>query len=240
MQIGKYNLQTYILTLKMLTWTRNLKGLLNLFLESNCPLCQRQTSQEFCQYCVKQLHSCHLAEPNSRWQESIPVFAWGMYSGSLKRAIAAMKYENHPQIARPLGQWLGEAWLNSPQRNRRLIVVPIPLHSGKLKKRGYNQAALIAESFCQTTGLKFKQNGLARVRDTEAQFGLSALKREKNLAEAFALGKQFSHYRPNVPVLLIDDIYTTGATAKSAVQVLHQCGIAVEGLAALATAVKER
>ncbi|MBW4605828.1 MAG: ComF family protein [Hassallia sp. WJT32-NPBG1] len=224
----------------MLTWTRNLKGLLNLFLESNCPLCQRQTSQEFCQYCVKQLHSCHLAEPNSRWQESIPVFAWGMYSGSLKRAIAAMKYENHPQIARPLGQWLGEAWLNSPQRNRRLIVVPIPLHSGKLKKRGYNQAALIAESFCQTTGLKFKQNGLARVRDTEAQFGLSALKREKNLAEAFALGKQFSHYRPNVPVLLIDDIYTTGATAKSAVQVLHQCGIAVEGLAALATAVKER
>jgi len=240
MQIATYNLQTYILTLKMLTWTKNLKGLLNLFLESNCPLCQRQTSQEFCQYCVKQLHSCHLAEPNSRWQESIPVFAWGMYSGSLKRAIAAMKYENHPQIARPLGQWLGEAWLNSPQRNRRLIVVPIPLHSGKLKKRGYNQAALIAESFCQTTGLKLKQNGLARVRDTEAQFGLSALEREKNLAEAFALGKQFSHYRPNVPVLLIDDIYTTGATAKSAVQVLHQCGIAVEGLAALATAVKER
>ncbi|MBD0263705.1 MAG: ComF family protein [Tolypothrix sp. Co-bin9] len=224
----------------MLTWTRNLKGLLNLFLESNCPLCQRQTSQEFCQYCVKQLHSCHLAEPNSRWQESIPVFAWGMYSGSLKRAIAAMKYENHPQIARPLGQWLGEAWLNSPQTNRRLVVVPIPLHPGKLKKRGYNQAALIAESFCQTTGLKLKQNGLARVRDTEAQFGLSALKREKNLTEAFALGKQFSQYRPNLPVLLIDDIYTTGATAKSAVQVLHQCGIAVEGLAALATAVKER
>ncbi|MBW4447570.1 MAG: ComF family protein [Spirirestis rafaelensis WJT71-NPBG6] len=224
----------------MLTWTKNLKGLLNLFLESSCPLCQRQTSQEFCQYCVKQLHSCHLVDTNSRWQESIPVFAWGMYSGSLKRAIAAMKYENHPQIARPLGQWLGEAWLNSPQRNQRLIVVPIPLHSSKQKKRGYNQAALIAESFCQTTGLKLKQNGLARVRDTEAQFGLSALEREKNLAEAFALGKQFSHYRPNLPVLLIDDIYTTGATAKSAVQVLHQCGIAVEGLAALATAVKER
>lgn len=240
MQIVKYNLQTYILALKMLTWTKNLKGLLNLFLESSCPLCQRQTSQEFCQYCVKQLHSCHLAEPNSRWQESIPVFAWGMYSGSLKRAIAAMKYENHPQIARPLGQWLGEAWLNSPQTNRRLIVVPIPLHLSKQKKRGYNQAALIAESFCQTTGLKLKQNGLARVRDTEAQFGLSASKREKNLAEAFALGKQFSNYRPNIPVLLIDDIYTTGATAKSAVQVLHQCGIAVEGLAAVATAVKER
>jgi ComF family protein len=224
----------------MKSWTQNFKGLLNLFLQSNCPLCQRQTPQEFCQYCVKQLHSSHLREPNSRSQESIPVFAWGMYSGSLKRAIAAMKYENQPQIARPLGQWLGEAWLNSPQRNRRLIVVPIPLHPTKQKKRGYNQAALIAESFCQTTGLKLKQNGLARVRDTEAQFGLSASKREKNLAEAFALGKEFSQCRPDVPVLLIDDIYTTGATAKSAVEVLHQCGIAVEGLAAVATAVKER
>lgn len=240
MQIVKYNLQTYILTLKMLTWTKNLKGLLNLFLQSNCPLCQRQTSQEFCQYCVKQLHSCHIPDPSKRWQESIPVFAWGSYSGSLKRAIATMKYENHPQIARPLGQWLGEAWLNSPQKNRRLIVVPIPLHPSKQKKRGYNQAALIAQSFCQTSGLKLKQNGLARVRETDAQFGLSALEREKNLTEAFALGKEFHRCHPDVPVLLIDDIYTTGATAKSAVQVLHQCGIAVEGLAAVATAVKER
>ncbi|MGI8504998.1 MAG: ComF family protein [Hassallia sp.] len=224
----------------MLTWTKNLKGLLNLFLQSNCPLCQRQTSQEFCQYCVKQLHSCHIPDPSKRWQESIPVFAWGSYSGSLKRAIATMKYENHPQIARPLGQWLGEAWLNSPQKNRRLIVVPIPLHPSKQKKRGYNQAALIAQSFCQTSGLKLKQNGLARVRETDAQFGLSALEREKNLTEAFALGKEFHRCHPDVPVLLIDDIYTTGATAKSAVQVLHQCGIAVEGLAAVATAVKER
>ncbi|MBW4476858.1 MAG: ComF family protein [Tolypothrix brevis GSE-NOS-MK-07-07A] len=217
-----------------------IKDLLSLFLQSNCPLCQRQTSEEFCQYCLKQLHSCHLANPNSRWQESIPVFAWGKYGGSLKRAIAVMKYENHPQIARPLGQWLGEAWLNSFSTDRRLIVVPIPLHPSKQKKRGYNQAALIAESFCQTTGLKLKQNGLARVQETEAQFGLSPLEREKNLAKAFALGKDFSQFRPNVPVLLIDDICTSGATAKSAVEVLHQCGIAVEGIAAIATPVKER
>jgi len=217
-----------------------IKDLLSLFLQSNCPLCQRQTSEEFCQYCLKQLHSCHLAKPDSRWQESIPIFAWGKYSGSLKRAIAAMKYENHPQIARPLGQWLGEAWLNSLSTDRRLIVVPIPLHPTKQKKRGYNQAALIAESFCQTTGLKLKQNGLARIQETEAQFGLSALQREKNLAKAFALGKEFHSRPPDVPVLLIDDIYTTGATAKSAVEVLHQSGIAVEGIAAIATPVKER
>lgn len=216
-----------------------IKGLVSLFLQSNCPLCQRQTTEEFCQYCIKQLHSCHLPKPNSHWQESIPVFAWGAYSGSLKRAIAVMKYENQPQVARPLGQWLGEAWLNS-QTTDTSVVVPIPLHPSKLKKRGYNQAALIAESFCQTTGLKLKLNGLARVRETDAQFGLSALDREKNLTEAFALGQEFRHRRPNVPVLLIDDIYTTGATAKSAVSALRQCGIAVDGLVAVATTIKQR
>jgi predicted amidophosphoribosyltransferase len=77
------------------------------------------------------------------------------------------------------------------------------------------------------------------VRETEAQFGLSVSKREKNLAQAFAVGQEFRHRPPNVPVLLVDDIYTTGATARSAVQTLRQDGIVVLGLVAVATAVKD-
>ncbi|MFH7027471.1 MAG: ComF family protein [Heteroscytonema crispum UTEX LB 1556] len=223
----------------MQTWTKNLKGLLNLFLESNCPLCQRSTSCEFCQDCTRQLQKCNLPEPNRPKQDAIAVFAWGAYGGILKRAIAVMKYENQPQVARPLGQWLGEAWLlHSPLPTRSLVVVPIPLHASKQKTRGYNQAALIAQSFCQTTGLKLKLNGLERMRETKAQFGLSVCDREQNLNSAFSLGEDFRH-RPNTPVLLVDDIYTTGATAKSAVQTLRQSGIAVSGLVAVATAVKD-
>ncbi len=121
------------------------------------------------------------------------------------------------------------------------MVVPIPLHASKQKQRNYNQAALIAQSFCQTTGLKLKLNGLARVRETEAQFGLSVSERQNNLAEAFAVEQEFHRRRfSDVPVLLVDDIYTTGATARSAVQTLRQCGIVVLGLAAVATAVKDR
>ncbi|BAZ48016.1 hypothetical protein NIES4103_06210 [Nostoc sp. NIES-4103] len=218
-----------------------LKGLLNLFLQSNCPLCQRITPDDLCQYCAKQLQSCHHKDPTSLWQKPIPVFAWGMYGGSLKRAIAVMKYENQPQIARPLGQYLAEAWLlNLPSNERQLVVVPIPLHASKQKQRGYNQAALIAQSFCQVTGLKLKQNGLQRVRETKAQFGLSASERENNLAEAFAVGPELRDRYLNTPVLLMDDIYTTGATANSAVQTLRQCGFTVLGLAAVATTVKDR
>ncbi|MBD2197570.1 MULTISPECIES: ComF family protein [Calothrix] len=218
-----------------------IKELLNLFLQPHCPLCQRSTSRHLCEYCERQLQQCRIQDPQRFWQQPIPVFSWGVYGGALKRAIAVMKYENQPQIAKPLGQWLGETWLlNSPILHQNLIVVPIPLHPSKQKIRGYNQAALIGQSFSQTAGLKFKLNGLERVRETKAQFGLSASEREKNLAAAFAVGQEFRRNPPTVPVLLVDDIYTTGATVAAAVQTLREWQIPIVGLVALATAIKNQ
>ncbi len=222
----------------MQTFKNHLKTLLNSFLESNCPLCERSNSNVLCNYCVKQLDKCQIPNPNSLWQNPLPVFAWGRYGGVLKRAIAAMKYDNHPEIASILGQLLGEAWLlNAPSPEHKPIVVPIPLHPHKQKQRGFNQAALIAKSFCETTGLKLKSKGLERVRETEAQHSLSSSDRSKNLATAFSVGRDL--YKPPLqPVLLLDDIYTTGATAKSAIQVLHESQITVLGIATSAAALK--
>ena len=219
----------------MPNWAGNLLGLLNFFIESNCPLCQRPTSQEFCLDCARQVQRCQVARPNSLLVD-VPVFAWGVYGGKLKQAIAALKYENQPQLARPLGHWLAQAWLNSQFASTRLIVVPIPLHLDKQKQRGYNQAALLAQSFCDLTGLHLQQRGLERILDTQAQFGLSPSEREKNLAMAFGLGSGLRRHHPASPVLLLDDVYTTGSTARSAVQTLRQSGIQVYGLAALAQA----
>ncbi|MBE9211218.1 ComF family protein [Plectonema cf. radiosum LEGE 06105] len=209
------------------------ENFLNLFLKSNCPLCQRPASQEFCEYCHKQLQKCRLSDSNHP-QDSFPkVIAWGGYGGAIKRAIATMKYDNHPEIARPLGEWLGEVWLENYGNEHSLIVVPIPMHPDKQKQRGFNQAALIAQSFCQTTGLKLKVNGLQRVKATEALFGLSPTERKKTLTQAFELGKDF-RYPSNVPVVLVDDIYTTGTTVKSAIETLSKSGIVVSGVAVVA------
>jgi ComF family protein len=217
------------------------KNLLNLFLQSNCPICQRSTSNGICQYCAKKLQSCHLKNPNHLWKQELPVFSWGSYGGTLKRAIAVMKYENNPEIGRLLGQYLGESWLlNSTAENQTSVIVPIPLHTKKLKERGFNQAELIAKGFCEITGLQLKSNGLARIKETKAQFSVSGSEREQNLTNAFALGSDFSRRHPDAPVLLIDDIYTTGATAKSAVYTLRQSRISVLGLAAVATTGKDR
>lgn len=216
-----------------------LKGLLNLFLQNTCPLCQRNTPNLFCPYCNQQLQKSCLHDPNCSWQPPIPLFAWGSYGGILKRAIMMMKYENRPEIALFLGQLLGGSWLlNSSCKYQAPVIVPIPLHPDKMKIRGFNQSELIARGFCDVTGLRLKPHGLMRIKHTQPQFGISADNRQNNLMGAFDLGKDFFNRYPNKPILLIDDIYTTGATANSAIHSLDAYGINVIGLATVAKAIK--
>jgi ComF family protein len=211
------------------------QNLLSLFLKSSCPLCQRPTDKELCPYCIKQIQSCRKPNPAYLWKQPLPIFVWGNYGGAVKRAIAALKYENAPQIGYLLGAWLGESWLlHSPQPQQQPLIVPIPMHPKKQKQRGFNQAALIAEGFGNVTGYKLKINGLERIKETEAQFNLSPVQRQENLENAFGLGKDFRRH-PNTQILLIDDIYTTGATVKAAVKTLEQHQISVLGVAAVAT-----
>jgi ComF family protein len=209
----------------------------DLFLAQPCPTCDRppQSHKIFCLACDRQLQTCRLTQPAAEWQGEVPVFAWGAYRGGLKRSLAALKYNNQPKIATQLGQWLAQAWLESPvSQLPPPLVVPIPLHAHKLKQRGFNQAELIAIAFCHTTGLPLRQQGLLRVRDTEAQFGLGTQAREKNVAGAFELGKDLRRVDGQQSVLLVDDIYTTGATVREAIALLHRQQIRRCGVVAVA------
>lgn len=210
--------------------------LLNLFLQSPCPLCQRPAGEFFCGYCQKQLQSYQLKNHQEFWGGDLPLFVWGTYQGTVKQAIAALKYNNHPELARPLGTWLGTAWRQAAPIKSKCLVVPIPMYADKQKQRGFNQAELLAESFCQITGYKLRSHALIRVKETKAQFSLSTQEREKNLQAAFKLGKEGQHLQ--YPVLLLDDIYTTGATARAAKEILQQNGINVAGIVALTTTKK--
>lgn len=218
----------------MQDWTRSLKPFLGLFLQSTCPACQRSTPVDLCHGCQRQIQQCRVAHPVASWQAPLPVFAWGDYNGALKRAIALLKYENQPQIAHLLGQWLADAWLASPVSRTPTTVVPIPMHEAKRQKRGYDQAELIAETFCAVTRLPLRRYGLERIRATQAQFGLSVEARQQNLDQAFQLGWEFRRHPPTASVLLLDDIYTTGATVMAAAQTLRAKRIGVYGVVAIA------
>jgi ComF family protein len=209
--------------------------LLNLFLQSSCPLCQRPAGELFCRYCEQQLQSYQIADYQEFWHGELPMFTWGNYQGTVKQAIAALKYQNHPELARPLGAWLGMAWRQNPPIKGRCTIVPIPMHPDKQKQRGFNQAELLAQGFCRVTGQELRSHALVRVKETTAQFSLSAQEREKNLDRAFTLGREGQQLQKSKSVLLLDDIYTTGATARSARLALQKSGIKVAGIIALAT-----
>lgn len=214
-----------------------LKSFLSLFFKANCPLCDRPATEEICPYCQRQLIGCKMQDPCQFWSEDLPLFIWGIYSGQLKRAIATLKYENHPEIGKLMGIWLAESWLKSPisSKFRNLQVVPIPLHSNRLQERGFNQAEIIAKSFCQLTGFKFQPGGLQRIRDTQQMFSLNFAEREENIKNAFVLNKNLLRSQSNLPILLVDDIYTTGTTAREAAKILRANRIHVLGIAAIAS-----
>ena len=222
----------------MISWTQGIfKSFLSFFLESNCPLCDRSSEEVICTYCEEQLQECRFPNPSKFWYQDLPLFVWGSYDSNLRQAIKALKYNNQPQLAEPMGKWMGKAWLNSSVglKNHQVIVVPIPSHPRKMAERGFNQAELIARSFCGFTGFSLQPSGLVRVKETEAMFSLNAQQRQENVADAFALGKSWQKQSPRLPILLLDDIYTTGATIKAAAQTLQKNGIKVVGAITLAT-----
>ncbi len=219
-----------------------LRSVFSLVLKPTCPLCQRTAATDCCDACWQQVQECQLTLEQQSWAGEMPLFAAGRYDGTLRRAIATLKYHNHPELAQPLGVWLADRWQASKKQRvgipRNPVVVPIPLHADKLSTRGFNQAELLAQAFCQRTGLRMMPQALVRTQMTAAQFGLSTAAREHNVASAFAVAPGFSRQVGDRPVLLLDDIYTTGATARATCQILRKAGVPVLGMVAIARAIK--
>ena len=180
---------------------------------------------------------CQFARPEQFWSGQLPALIWGKYGGVMKRAIAAMKYHDRPELGQLFGLALAEAWLNSAPYRRagKLTVVPIPMHPKKLKERGFNQAELIAKSFCDLTGYPMEAGGLERTSQTQALFSLSPQERSREISGALSVGKVFRRRPPRGAVLLIDDVYTTGTTCREAASALQGQGISTYGIAAIAT-----
>lgn len=219
-------------------WRGGVKQSLGFVLQTQCPLCDRPSQSVFCQDCTRRLQACRRPASIIQVDGLPPLYVWGNYEGALKQSLARLKYDHRPLVAEPLGQWLGQLWLDSAPLCRNLEAVPIPLHKDRQQQRGYNQAELIARSFCQVTGMPLRANGLTRTLATTAQYGLSRRERYQNLSNVFQLGTDLQKYRNQKDVVLVDDIFTTGATLKSATETLQKSGFRV--VAFVAVAISER
>jgi len=108
------------------------------------------------------------------------------------------------------------------------VLVPVPLHPSRLRERGYNQSALSAKAWARRLGVPVAERWLERRRPTGTQTRLGSADRRRNLSQAFAVGKEF---KSGAPVVLVDDVLTTGATLSACAAVLLAAGASsVRGL----------
>jgi ComF family protein len=146
------------------------------------------------------------------------VIPGGLYADALQDAIHRFKYRSQIDLDRPLARLLLPQ-LTDIARDCDLIL-PVPLHPRKLRQRTYNQSLLIARILAPALGLPLATSVLIRHRDTLPQQGQDAASRRKNLHNAFRATRPLAGTR----ILLIDDVLTTGATARECSRSLKKAG----------------
>ena len=184
-------------------------------------------------------HVCERARPTFK-----QAVAYGVYESTLRALIHLLKYEYVPTVAAPLGALLAESIDHFAHLPDSLTVVAVPLHAAKERERGFNQTILLAEHTARALRKKRPQldlrmalRALGRQRGTESQSGLTPHQRRRNLRGAFFVAKP--ELVRGHSILLLDDIYTTGATARECTQTLLRAGAATVHVATLARSQRE-
>ena len=136
------------------------------------------------------------------------------YEGVAKRLIRVLKFDHVRDAALPLARAM--SMLPAGEED---VIVPVPTTRRRLRMRGFNQSALLAEHIGRTLGMRVEK-ALVRVESRRPQTGLSAAARRENLAGCMAAGEAVSGKR----ILLVDDVVTTGATIREAARALRHAG----------------
>ncbi|MDD6207376.1 MAG: ComF family protein [Clostridiales bacterium] len=186
--------------------------------EPRCKCCGKpleQPRQEYCYDCRKTPHTFQYG------------YAMWLYDSTMARSIAAFKYKDRREygeyygscMAKKYGKWLCS--LECP------VLVPVPVHKRRYRKRGYNQAQVLSEVISRKTGIPVAADWLIRIKNTAPQKELDDQERLKNLLQAFGVREEKTSFyiRKYRSVILIDDIYTTGSTLESCARILKQQGV---------------
>ena len=177
--------------------------------------------------------------------------AWGVYEDEMRQLIHMLKYERMRSAAQPLGtllarviETLGDGGDGVDAMGHDAVVMAVPLFPPKERQRGYNQSVLLADvavkELRRSKGewrLRAAHGAIRRTRDTERQFELTPSGRRRNLRGAFTVVDPAAV--AGREVLLVDDIYTTGATARECARVLRQAGAAKVWVATVSRAQRE-
>jgi ComF family protein len=185
--------------------------------------------------------ACRMAPP-----AFVQAVSYSVYDGTVRGVIHALKYDRVASVASVLGKYLAEAieHLFDADAPQQMLLIPVPLHPSRMRQRGFNQARALATEALRVLRMRHPERrlamlpgGLVRQRVTESQAGLTPRQRRQNLRGVFFVPDAAAIHDQHI--LLIDDIYTTGATARACSQILMQAGAASVRVATVARAQRQ-
>ncbi len=195
--------------------------------ELACDICKTRLQRvraPWCQRCGKPLIA-HEQEYCGDCSRKTHVFRKGraafIYDETMRRSIARFKYDGHQEYAAFYADEILKTCAMEVLRWKAEALIPIPLHPARRRKRGYNQAELLAKELSIRSGIPMDKSLLIRTKNTRAQKELSDQERKANLRHAFSVREKRIPYKN---IILVDDIYTTGSTMDEAATVLKECG----------------
>jgi competence protein ComFC len=189
-----------------------------------CRKCSRpiEDDKSFCRVCERSLFSFDR------------VWAACVYDDTMRRLIHLFKYGNKTALRHSFGKWifnfLKEYHVPLEQFD---LTVPVPLHPTRRRERGFNQAEILCQKLCERFPLNLSADNLVRVRHTRNQAVLGPKGRALNVHGAFKIKNPAAVKDKNI--LLVDDLYTTGATASEAAGILKEAG--ANGVSVLTVAI---
>ena len=183
----------------------------------SCKKCGKEVISEQAEYC----YDC------SRHPKT---FECGMallnYNEAAKASMAAIKYKNRREYLDFYADALDYRFRKTILRLRPDVLIPVPVHPSRRRKRGFNQAEELAVRLSHRWNIPVDPKLLIRKKKTAPQRELNPAERLKNLRDAFAVNEEYGK-TAGIPetVLLVDDIYTTGSTAESCARALREAGV---------------
>ncbi len=144
--------------------------------------------------------------------------ALGYYEGPFREAIHRWKYEGKVYLSPLFGEWMARDFFQHWTIDLFDLVIPVPLHPQRLRERGFNQALLLAKELSRRTGIPYRMQVLEKTKPTVPQVSLNGREREKGVKGAFHLMDEGEVKEKGI--LVVDDVYTTGATVNECARVL--------------------
>jgi ComF family protein len=224
-----------------------LNDFVSLFFPRYCLSCHGSLvkgEEMICTRCMLEMpqtdfHMKHSNSLRERLQMRFPLhYAMALFrfskSGRVQEMLHTLKYKNQPELGVSLGKMYGEKLLSSGYQAAWDMIVPVPLHSSRQRKRGYNQSSKFAEGLSEKLHIPVVEDALVRRVKTETQTKKSKLNRWENVKLVFELKSLV--FPPRSRVLLVDDVVTTGATLEACTNVLLTEGCESVSIACIAEA----